>query len=73
MSEQTQEPQTLPPHVERMYKERDELHERWIKLNQFKETPAFSELPDYQKSFLHIQAKAMETYHECLTQRIIFS
>ena len=63
----------LAPHLERMYNERAELVLKIEKLSNFIASEMYSELPDFQKSLLIIQKKSMETYAECLQQRLIFS
>lgn len=66
-------PVEMAPHLERMYQERAELVHKIEKLSNFIASEMYSGLPDFQKSLLIIQKKSMETYAECLQQRIIFS
>lgn len=64
----------MPPHLERMYQEKNELEIKMNKLSDFiVNNPAYSELPDFQKALMLIQMRSMETYLECLRQRLIFS
>lgn len=56
----------------RLVNEQNELNKKISKLNNFTETLLFTKLPPVQKSCLLIQLKAMETYSECLKQRLAF-
>jgi hypothetical protein len=72
MSEETPD-QKIPAEtfMDRLIYEETALNERKTKLITFIETPAFKNIDKEQQSLLKIQASAMETYSECLNQRII--
>lgn len=64
----------LPPHVKRLRDEQKELVEKMDKLHLFiTNSPIYLELPQLEKTLLAVQYKAMDTYNECLKQRIYFS
>lgn len=64
----------IPPHKQRMIDEHKELADRMHKLHLFTEnSPVYIDLPQIEKILLAVQYKAMDTYNECLKQRIILS
>lgn len=65
---------TLPPHVQRLRDEQKELVYKMDKLYIFMDSsPVYQELSQLEKTLLAVQYKAMDTYNECLKQRIIYS
>lgn len=64
----------MPPHLERLYHEKNELEIKINKLSDFiVNNTAYSQVEDFQKSLMNIQLTAMKNYLECLRQRLIFS
>lgn len=65
---------TFPPHIQRLRDEQRELVDKMDKLYLFMEnSPIYKNLSTLDKALLTVQYKAMDTYNECLKQRIIFS
>lgn len=61
----------IPPHVQRMLLERDELADRTQKLREFiKENPLFQRLDDHDQYLLGQQEAHMSAYLIVLRQRI---
>ena len=56
---------------ERLKTEKKELSEKLEKLRTFIESEGFKEIDDVQMTLLNIQLKAMETYSQCLLERIV--
>lgn len=56
---------------DRLLVEQKELLEKIVKLKGFIATGAFNAVPEVQQVLLNVQLKAMETYSECLTQRLL--
>ena len=54
----------------RVYKERDDLNERFRKLTSFLNTDKFFLLPDDERDRLYIQRRYMRQYLEVLIDRI---
>jgi hypothetical protein len=61
----------LPPHVQRLYIEADELHDRIGKLTSFvADNPLFEKLSAEEQNLLRIQSAAMMTYSSVLLARL---
>ncbi len=56
---------------ERLIKEKSELSVRLEKLRLFIASEKFTEIDPVQMTLLNIQLKAMETYSQCLLERIV--
>lgn len=56
---------------ERLIIEKTELNEKLEKLNTFILSEKFKEIDNVQMTLLNIQVKAMETYSQCLLERIV--
>lgn len=56
--------------MERLKKEKEELHEKLSKLGSFIGTQKFFELPQRQQGLLDDQYRAMERYYETLALRL---
>lgn len=57
--------------IKRLHDERDELNNRIDKLSKFIKTDKYLSLPIVQQSLLIVQLNAMQTYQECLWQRLL--
>lgn len=57
--------------IERLLSEETELNERKAKLQTFIESEEFKNIYQEQQSLLKVQLLAMDTYAECLNQRLI--
>ena len=55
---------------ERLEKEKNELQYNLDKLDSFLLSPKVDTIDDVQKALLHVQATAMNTYLQCLKERI---
>jgi hypothetical protein len=55
----------------RLFDEKRQLTERIVKLDSFIKTDNFLTIDTIQQSLLRVQLQAMETYAECLGQRIL--
>ena len=55
---------------ERLQEEKAQLEERLNKLDAFLESEKVKEIDDVQKALLQVQATAMNTYLQCLKERI---
>lgn len=55
---------------QRLEAEKVLLEEKLIKLDEFLESGKAEEIDDVQKALLHVQANAMDTYLQCLKERI---
>jgi hypothetical protein len=55
---------------ERLIAEKDNLDEKINKLSGFLNTEPFGQLPIFQQSLLRIQFHAMNTYSQCLLERL---
>lgn len=60
----------MESYLERMIAEKSELSIKIDKLFNFMNTDLFKELHEQKKALLKIQYRAMETYLQCLTERI---
>jgi hypothetical protein len=60
----------MEPHVERLVIEKHELEIKHDKLIQFLHSSLWQELDSHSKQLLTIQLRAMQTYLECLEQRL---
>lgn len=56
---------------ERLTAEKAELSEKLEKLRAFIASEKFKEIDPVQMTLLNIQVKAMETYSQCLLERIV--
>lgn len=56
---------------ERLDGEKAQLNERLEKLRAFIASEKFQEIDPVQMTLLNIQVKAMETYNQCLLERIV--
>jgi hypothetical protein len=63
---------TQPTFKERLINEKTELDEKRKKLEDFIKTEAFQKIHPAQMSLLNIQASAMLTYSQVLSERIIW-
>lgn len=62
---------SVPPHVQRMMVERDELKDKVLKLDKFIDTnPIFATLSEEERKDMKIQLTSMITYLDCLERRI---
>ena len=50
--------------------EKEELEEKLDKLNAFLVSEKVNNVDDVQKALLHVQASAMNTYLQCIKERI---
>ena len=57
--------------IVRLFDEKNELHERYVKLKSFLFTEQFDSIDPIQQGLLQIQVSAMETYLKCLNERIV--
>jgi hypothetical protein len=57
--------------LERLHDERDELKNKYEKLDGFLFTEQFEKLDDVQAALLQIQHSSMKTYLQCLNERLI--
>jgi len=55
----------------RLEVEKAELSEKLCKLRKFIASEEFQEIDDVQMTLLNIQIKAMETYSQCLLERMV--
>ena len=56
---------------ERLIKEKAQLSEKLEKLREFISSESFQKIEADQMTLLNIQVKAMETYSQCLLERIV--
>ena len=54
----------------RLIAEKIQLDEKKDKLTEFQESEAFKKIDPVQMSLLNIQSQAMQTYSQCLLERI---
>lgn len=54
----------------RLFEEQEQLEERLNKLNEFNQSEKVNAIDPIHKSILIIQARAMQTYNECLKARL---
>ena len=57
--------------LEKLKQEKAELSERLEKLRNFIASDEFEKIDPVQMTLLNIQVKAMETYSQCLLERIV--
>ena len=57
--------------LERLFEEKAQLTEKLEKLRTFIDSEKFQQIDDVQMTLLNIQIKAMETYSQCLLERIV--
>jgi len=62
----------MEPFQQRLLDEKNQVDERITKLESFTSTDLFDQLPAVQMSLLNIQLKAMQTYSQCLLERIAY-
>ena len=55
----------------RLETEKAELNEKMQKLRDFISSEAFTKIDAVQMTLLNVQIKAMETYSQCLLERIV--
>jgi hypothetical protein len=55
----------------RLEAEKAELSEKLTKLREFISSEAFKEIDAVQMTLLNVQIKSMETYSQCLLERIV--
>ena len=55
---------------ERLQEEKAQLEERLNKLDAFLQSEKVKEIDDVQKALLKVQATAMNTYLQCLSERL---
>jgi len=56
---------------ERLIEEKTQLSEKLEKLRNFIASDEFTEIDSVQMTLLNIQIKSMETYSQCLLERIV--
>ena len=56
---------------ERLVEEQAQLEEKLDKLDDFLMSEKVSEIDDTQKALLKVQATSMNTYNQCLRERIV--
>lgn len=56
----------------RLGEEKEELDNRREKLHNFMHSKAFREIDPIQMTLLNIQKQAMDTYSQCLLERIVW-
>jgi hypothetical protein len=54
----------------RLVEEQTQLEEKLMKLDAFRMSEKFEEIDDVQKALLNVQSASMNTYNQCLKQRI---
>lgn len=54
----------------RLHTEQKELEEKLNKLDAFLASEKVDSVDDVQKALLHVQATAMNTYNQCLKERL---
>lgn len=54
----------------RLVDEQKQLEEKLDKLDEFLMSDKVNDIDDVQKALLHVQATAMNTYNQCLKERI---
>lgn len=60
----------LPDYLRRVVEERDQLHERLVKLRAFVESTAFTQIDDAEQQRLKLQAVHMVGYERVLNERL---
>lgn len=60
----------IPPHVQRMVEERDQLEDRLTKLTAFFDTDTFVGLDEHDRVLMQSQASLMTAYRDILNARI---
>ncbi len=55
---------------ERLVEEQAQLEEKLMKLDAFRMSEKFEEIDDVQKALLNVQSAAMNTYNQCLKERL---
>ena len=63
-------PEVMSTFKDRLLEEKAQLDERRAKLEVFQHSEAFQGIGPVQMTLLNIQAQAMATYSQCLTERI---
>lgn len=54
----------------RLIEEQAQLEKKLMKLDAFRMSEKFEEIDDVQKALLNVQSATMNTYNQCLKQRI---
>lgn len=57
---------------ERVKQEKEKLDEKAAKLRAFKKSDAFNGINAVQRTLLNVQLQAMNTYSECLNERLLW-
>jgi hypothetical protein len=60
----------IDPILNNLYNEKIELGKKLDNLRAFIDSEKFQEIDSFQQTLLNIQIKAMETYRQCLAERI---
>jgi len=60
----------MPDFKERLVEEQVQLEEKLDKLDAFLMSDKVNEIADVQKALLQVQATAMNTYNQCLKERL---
>ena len=60
----------LPDYLRRVVEERDQLHERLVKLRAFLNSTAFTQLDEAEQGRLNRQAMFMSDYERVLKERL---
>ena len=55
---------------DRLIDEQAQLEEKLMKLDAFRMSEKFEEIDDVQKALLNVQSAAMNTYNQCLKERL---
>jgi hypothetical protein len=63
-------PEVMSTFKDRLLEEKAQLDERRAKLEAFQHSEAFQSIEPVQMTLLNIQAQAMATYSQCLTERL---
>jgi hypothetical protein len=60
----------MPDYLKRVVEERDQLHERLVKLRAFLNSTAFTQIADDEQRRLNLQAMYMTDYERVLNERL---
>jgi hypothetical protein len=60
----------MPDYLKRVVEERDQLHERLVKLRAFLNSTAFTQIADDEQRRLNLQAMYMTDYERVLDERL---
>lgn len=60
----------MPDYLKRVVEERDQLHERLVKLRAFLNSTAFTQIDEAEQRRLNLQATYMTDYERVLNERL---